>query len=184
MSGHSKWSTIKHKKAAADAKRGKLFTRLIRELTIAAKEGGGDESANARLRSAIAAAKAPRPARRSQRGEWGTAPDSSESRSAESGVETRSTRPGSTGSTKVTASPSHFLSDRTRESNASKSVVGPAVSKPHASRRRRSRSGWRFEGSRATAWRAAKAIPTATASPWVRRGASTDSRASMAWPRV
>jgi len=58
MSGHSKWSTIKHKKAAADAKRGKLFTRLIKEMTIAARTGGGDPGANARLRSAIAAAKA------------------------------------------------------------------------------------------------------------------------------
>jgi YebC/PmpR family DNA-binding regulatory protein len=50
MSGHSKWSTIKHRKAAADAKRGKLFTRLAREITIAAREGGGDPSANFRLR--------------------------------------------------------------------------------------------------------------------------------------
>ena len=57
MSGHSKWSTIKHKKAAADAKRGKLFTRLIKELTIAARHGGGDPDANPRLRSAIAGAK-------------------------------------------------------------------------------------------------------------------------------
>jgi len=57
MSGHSKWSTIKHKKAAADAKRGKLFTRLIKELTIAARNGGGDPDANPRLRSAIAGAK-------------------------------------------------------------------------------------------------------------------------------
>ncbi len=56
MSGHSKWSTIKHKKAATDAKRGKLFTRYIRELTIAAR-GGADPDANPRLRSAIAAAK-------------------------------------------------------------------------------------------------------------------------------
>ena len=58
MSGHSKWSTIKHKKGAADAKRGKLFTRLIREVTVAARHGGGDPNANPRLRSAIAAAKA------------------------------------------------------------------------------------------------------------------------------
>ncbi|NIR51079.1 YebC/PmpR family DNA-binding transcriptional regulator [candidate division KSB1 bacterium] len=58
MSGHSKWSTIKRKKAKADAERGKIFTRLIKELTIAAREGGGDESANPRLRTAIAAAKA------------------------------------------------------------------------------------------------------------------------------
>jgi len=58
MSGHSKWSTIKHKKAAADAKRGKLFTTLIKELTVAAKLGGGAPDANPRLRSALAAAKA------------------------------------------------------------------------------------------------------------------------------
>jgi YebC/PmpR family DNA-binding regulatory protein len=58
MSGHSKWSTIKHKKAATDAKRGKLFTKLIKELTIAAKLGGGDVDGNPRLRSAVAAARA------------------------------------------------------------------------------------------------------------------------------
>jgi YebC/PmpR family DNA-binding regulatory protein len=58
MSGHSKWATIKHKKAAQDAKRGKLFTKVIKELTVAAKTGGGDVDANARLRSAVAAAKA------------------------------------------------------------------------------------------------------------------------------
>ncbi len=57
MSGHSKWSTIKHKKAANDAKRGKLFTRLIKELTISSKLGGGDADGNPRLRSAIDAAK-------------------------------------------------------------------------------------------------------------------------------
>lgn len=57
MSGHSKWATIKHKKAAMDAKRGRLFTRLIKEITIAARSGG-DPNANPRLRSAIAAAKA------------------------------------------------------------------------------------------------------------------------------
>ncbi len=57
MSGHSKWATIKHKKAALDAKRGKLFTRIIKEITIAAR-GGGDPDANPRLRTAIAAAKA------------------------------------------------------------------------------------------------------------------------------
>jgi YebC/PmpR family DNA-binding regulatory protein len=57
MSGHSKWATIKHKKAALDAKRGKAFTRLINEITIAAR-GGGDPDANPRLRTAIAAAKA------------------------------------------------------------------------------------------------------------------------------
>jgi YebC/PmpR family DNA-binding regulatory protein len=56
MSGHSKWATIKHKKAATDAKRGRIFTRLIREITIAAR-GGGDPNTNPRLRTAIAAAK-------------------------------------------------------------------------------------------------------------------------------
>ena len=58
MSGHSKWATIKHKKGAADAKRGKVFTRLIKEITIAAKQGGGDPDGNPRLRTAVAAAKA------------------------------------------------------------------------------------------------------------------------------
>jgi YebC/PmpR family DNA-binding regulatory protein len=58
MSGHSKWATIKHKKGAADAKRGKVFTRLIKEITIAAKFGGGDPDGNPRLRTAILAAKA------------------------------------------------------------------------------------------------------------------------------
>jgi YebC/PmpR family DNA-binding regulatory protein len=58
MSGHSKWATIKHKKGAADAKRGKIFTRLIKEITIAAKGGGGDPDGNPRLRTAILAAKA------------------------------------------------------------------------------------------------------------------------------
>jgi YebC/PmpR family DNA-binding regulatory protein len=57
MSGHSKWATIKHKKAATDAKRGRVFTRLIREITIAARIGGGDPNSNPRLRTAIAAAK-------------------------------------------------------------------------------------------------------------------------------
>lgn len=57
MSGHSKWSSIKHKKAATDAKRGKIFTKLIKEITIAARMGGGDPAANPRLRTAIAAAK-------------------------------------------------------------------------------------------------------------------------------
>jgi YebC/PmpR family DNA-binding regulatory protein len=57
MSGHSKWANIKHRKAAVDAKRGKVFTKLIRELTVAAKHGGGDPEANPRLRTAIAAAK-------------------------------------------------------------------------------------------------------------------------------
>ncbi len=58
MSGHSKWATIKHKKAALDAKRGKVFTRIIKEIMIAARGGGGDPDANPRLRTAIAAAKA------------------------------------------------------------------------------------------------------------------------------
>lgn len=58
MSGHSKWATIKHKKAATDAKRGKIFTRLIKEIMIAARAGGGDVDANARLRTAVTAAKA------------------------------------------------------------------------------------------------------------------------------
>jgi YebC/PmpR family DNA-binding regulatory protein len=57
MSGHSKWATIKHKKGALDAKRGKLFTKLIKELTVAARMGGGDPNGNARLRKAIADAK-------------------------------------------------------------------------------------------------------------------------------
>ena len=57
MSGHSKWHTIKHKKGAADAKRGKVFTRLIKELTVAARGGGGDPDMNPRLRTAITAAK-------------------------------------------------------------------------------------------------------------------------------
>ncbi len=58
MSGHSKWSTIKHKKAAKDAKRGKLFTKLIKEITVAARLGGGDIKANPRLRTAVLAARA------------------------------------------------------------------------------------------------------------------------------
>jgi YebC/PmpR family DNA-binding regulatory protein len=57
MSGHSKWATIKHKKAATDAKRGRVFTRLIREITIASRIGGGDANSNPRLRTAILAAK-------------------------------------------------------------------------------------------------------------------------------
>ncbi len=57
MSGHSKWSTIKHKKAATDAKRGKLFTRLAKEITIAARESGGDPLSNTRLRLAVDKAK-------------------------------------------------------------------------------------------------------------------------------
>lgn len=58
MSGHSKWATIKHKKGAVDAKRGKLFTKLIKELTVAARLSGGEPSNNPRLRKAIADAKA------------------------------------------------------------------------------------------------------------------------------
>jgi YebC/PmpR family DNA-binding regulatory protein len=58
MSGHSKWSTIKHKKGAADVKRGKIFTKLIKEITVAARMGGGDPEANPRLRRALNDAKA------------------------------------------------------------------------------------------------------------------------------
>ena len=58
MSGHSKWSSIKHKKAATDAKRGKVFTKVIKEITVAARMGGGDVETNPRLRSAVQAAKA------------------------------------------------------------------------------------------------------------------------------
>ena len=58
MSGHSKWASIKHKKGAADAKRGKLFTRIIKELTVAARDVGGDPDTNPRLRTVIADAKA------------------------------------------------------------------------------------------------------------------------------
>ena len=58
MSGHSKWSTIKRKKGAVDAKRGQAFTRLIKEVTIAARMGGGNPEGNPRLRTAVAAAKA------------------------------------------------------------------------------------------------------------------------------
>ena len=54
MSGHSKWSTIKHKKAKVDAQRGKIFTKLIKEITVAARDGGGDVESNARLRTAVA----------------------------------------------------------------------------------------------------------------------------------
>lgn len=57
MSGHNKWSTIKHKKGAADAKRGKLFTRLVREMIVAARDGSGDINSNPRLRAAVNAAK-------------------------------------------------------------------------------------------------------------------------------
>src|ERR687897_828629 len=58
MSGHSKWATIKHKKAATDAKRGQTFTRLIKEITVAARHGGGDLETNPRLRTAVNAGKA------------------------------------------------------------------------------------------------------------------------------
>lgn len=58
MSGHSKWASIKHKKGAADAKRGKLFTKIIMEISVSAKLGGGDEDANPRLRAALLKAKA------------------------------------------------------------------------------------------------------------------------------
>lgn len=58
MSGHSKWSSIKHKKGAADAKRGKVFSKLIKEITVASRLGGGDPDGNPRLRTAISAAKA------------------------------------------------------------------------------------------------------------------------------
>ncbi|MBI4459904.1 MAG: YebC/PmpR family DNA-binding transcriptional regulator [Acidobacteria bacterium] len=58
MSGHSKWATIKHKKAASDAKRGKIFTSLIKEITVAARIGGGDPESNPRLRAAVTSAKA------------------------------------------------------------------------------------------------------------------------------
>lgn len=57
MSGHSKWASIRHKKGATDAKRGKLFTRIIREITLAARQGGGDPDANSRLRAVISKAK-------------------------------------------------------------------------------------------------------------------------------
>ena len=57
MSGHSKWASIKHKKGAADAKRGRLFTKLIREITVAAREGGGNSDINARLRTAVGRAR-------------------------------------------------------------------------------------------------------------------------------
>ncbi|ORC37236.1 YebC/PmpR family DNA-binding transcriptional regulator [Marispirochaeta aestuarii] len=58
MSGHSKWASIKHKKGAADAKRGKIFSKIIKEITVAARMGGGDEEANPRLRTAVLKAKA------------------------------------------------------------------------------------------------------------------------------
>ena len=58
MSGHNKWSSIKHKKGATDAKRGRIFTRLVKEIILAAKNGGGDPETNPRLRTAIYSAKA------------------------------------------------------------------------------------------------------------------------------
>ena len=58
MSGHSKWATIKHKKGAADARRGKIFTKIIKEICVAARISGGDPDSNPRLRTAIQAAKA------------------------------------------------------------------------------------------------------------------------------
>ncbi len=57
MSGHSKWSTIRHKKGITDARRGKIFSKLIKEITVAARMGGGDPATNPRLRTAIQAAK-------------------------------------------------------------------------------------------------------------------------------
>ena len=57
MSGHNKWSTIKHKKGAADAKRGKIFSKIIKEITIAARMGGGDPEGNPRLRTVLNAAR-------------------------------------------------------------------------------------------------------------------------------
>src|SRR5512134_3884746 len=60
MSGHSKWATIKRKKGAIDAKKGKIFTKLVREITTAARIGGGDPNGNPRLRAAVTAAKAAR----------------------------------------------------------------------------------------------------------------------------
>ncbi|MDA3790789.1 MAG: YebC/PmpR family DNA-binding transcriptional regulator, partial [Desulfobacula sp.] len=57
MSGHSKWSTIKHKKGATDAKRGKIFTKIIKEIPVAARMGGGDPEINPRLRSALTSAR-------------------------------------------------------------------------------------------------------------------------------
>ena len=58
MAGHSKWSNIKHRKGAQDAKRGKIFTKLIKEITISSRIGGGDQSSNPRLRKAVSKAKA------------------------------------------------------------------------------------------------------------------------------
>ena len=74
MSGHSKWSTIKRKKGANDAKRGKIFTKLIKEITIAARMGGGDPEGNPRLRSAITVAKGENMPRRTSIGPSRRAP--------------------------------------------------------------------------------------------------------------
>jgi hypothetical protein len=74
MAGHSKWKQIKHYKAAADAKRGALFTKLIREITVAAKAGGGDPNGNPRLRTAIDAARAASMAVRSRGLPFGSPP--------------------------------------------------------------------------------------------------------------
>jgi transcriptional/translational regulatory protein YebC/TACO1 len=67
MSGHSKWATIKRKKGALDAKRGKIFTKWIKEITVAARNGGGDPAGNPRLRTAILGAKGVKHARRQHR---------------------------------------------------------------------------------------------------------------------
>ena len=76
MSGHSKWASIKHKKGALDAKRGKIFTKIAREIMVAAKEGGGDPTGNPRLRTALMAARAAtgRPSWRGSSGPEPTAP--------------------------------------------------------------------------------------------------------------
>ena len=67
MSGHSKWHSIKHKKGALDAKRGRIFTRIIKELTVAARVGGGDPATNPRLRTIVAEAKVGEHAQRQHR---------------------------------------------------------------------------------------------------------------------
>jgi transcriptional/translational regulatory protein YebC/TACO1 len=77
MSGHSKWHSIKHKKAATDSKRGRIFTRLIKEMTAAARMGGGDPDANPRLRLAVATAKRAICRPRTSRGRSCGAPGSS-----------------------------------------------------------------------------------------------------------
>ena len=76
MSGHSKWATIKHKKGALDAKRGKIFTRLLKEIAVAAK-GGGNPDTNARLRTAVLAAKAENMPQTTSSGPSSAAPESS-----------------------------------------------------------------------------------------------------------